>query len=102
MKSVWKYQLELTGNDQAVEMPLGSDVLECQIDPTGSITIWALVGSTDPESLQVVRWFVIRGTGHPIESDAMRWIGTVQQGPLVWHVFECLEVERQRTPELSS
>jgi hypothetical protein len=48
--------------------------------------LWALV---DPEQDYTDRTIDIIVTGHDIVDLFTRtYIGTVQQGPLVWHVFE--------------
>ena len=53
------------------------------------ITIWALV---DTEAPLISRRFKVIGTGGAI-TDYEKFLGTVFQGPLVWHVFDCGEVE---------
>ena len=55
---------------------------------TGIPVIWAVV---NPENESEKRQFCIRGTGHLDHSgkiDDDIYIGTVQTGTLVWHLFE--------------
>lgn len=84
-KTIYKYVLEL--GEQFVKMPIGSVPLDVQVDAkNGAITLWALV---DPQAeLQEVRFDVV-GTGHSLPDSCSPnfYLGTVQQGPFVWHVF---------------
>lgn len=84
MKTIWKYTFEIT-DDVTIAMPSDSKILhvECQ---RGDPTMWVLV---NPDSKRVVRKFRIFGTGHPIaESEKLEFVGTFQQPPFVWHMFE--------------
>lgn len=88
MKAIYKYQLGVT-DVQTVELPAGAKVLSVGTQRE-SIFAWALV-NTDRDTEP--RTFVIKGTGHPIESgelDDTRFIGTVMLsgGALVFHIFE--------------
>lgn len=84
MRVIYKYILQLTG-DQYVLMPQGAKILSCQLQQ-GAICLWAEV-ETDVELVK--RRFSILGTGQRIEQLVNRqFITTVQQGSLVWHVFE--------------
>ena len=50
-----------------------------------NITVWALV---DPEAPLISQRFKIIGTGTPITiTGHEKFLGTVFQGHLVWHVF---------------
>lgn len=85
MKKIFKYKLEIT-EFQEIEMPRHSHIL-CVQTQNGEVCLWALVDyAEDPE----VRKIKIFGTGHPIEQDNIKYIGTTQQldGQLMWHVFE--------------
>lgn len=81
---VWKYVMK-TGAER-FEMPDGARILACQLQ-RGEVTLWALV---NPELPAIVkRDFMLYGTEHEIpDADKLRYIDTVQNGPLVWHVFE--------------
>ncbi len=46
----------------------------------------------DPDADLLSRRFLLRGTGHPLDLEATgRFVGTVLDGPFVWHVFEAPE-----------
>ncbi len=99
MKMIHKYPLE--GFENAVilevEMPQGSRILAVQVQRSErmlgplaneTVCLWA-VSNTD-ESRMVRRMFRIYGMGREIFEplEALDYIGTVQKGPFVWHVFE--------------
>ncbi len=82
--TIWKFQFDI-GDAVEIEMP-GDDAhilhVECQM---GFPCVWAMV---DPEKALVTRRFRLFGTGHPITDVVGKHVGTFQQGPLVWHMFE--------------
>lgn len=112
MNMILKYKLaDLdTGALLEVEMPQGSRILAVQVQErqevfkaeighgfgpakaygpiTETVCLWAM--SNTDESRKVRRMFRVYGTGRPIEEDPadLDYIGTVQTGPVVWHVFE--------------
>lgn len=87
MTTVWKYQHDLLdGGDFATfEMPEGAEVRHVGMQD-GLVTLWAEV---DAAAWSTPRTFVIGGTGHQIPEGA-RYVGTVHDGPFVWHIFEVL------------
>jgi len=99
MKIVWKYPIEVT-DLQEVEMPQGSRILSVQVQkklavvgtgPPKSVydpCIWALVNTEERKMIR--RLFRIYGTGKPVDEpvESLNYVGTFQQGPFVWHVFE--------------
>ncbi len=91
MKKIWKYMLILSDHP-FISMPKGAIVLSVDVQD-GHIQIWALV---DPEAPKEPRGFRMAGTGHPVEDAiaSMRFIGTVQMGEFVWHIFEKQEAEK--------
>jgi hypothetical protein len=78
-----------------VSMPQGARPLCVQLQG-GKPCLWARV-TIDPSHPIVLRWFRLVGTGHPIETDLLKWdgeyVGTFQlrDGALVYHVFDCGE-----------
>ena len=86
MHQIWKFPLRLKDN-QLVRMPQGAKLLSVQLQ-NGQIQLWALVDLDYKE--RVNRMIAIRGTGHDVESalSDCEFIGTVQDGGLVWHVFD--------------
>ena len=81
--TIWKFPLELT-NKQEVQMPVGANVISVD-NQHGQICMWALVND---EAEKETRTFEVVGTGHYMRDIDRDFVGTVQQGPFVWHVFE--------------
>ena len=84
MRSVFKYPLDVV-DEQIVVMPHGAEVLA--VNRQGdTICVWAIV---DEDAAEEEYHFSIRGTGHPLPGPATKatHVGTVFQGPFVWHVF---------------
>lgn len=83
---IYKYALKGAIDAYAtfpIDMPMGARILCVQLQD-GVPTIWAQVeAASDVER----RTLVIIGTGHPLR-DNLRYIGTFQQGPFVWHLHE--------------
>ena len=58
------------------------------LDDSGAnehVCIWAMVDPTAPKK---IRTFTTYGTGHIVENKHNQFVGTVQAGAFVWHVFE--------------
>ena len=83
---VWKFPLGLQ-DSQAVQMPVGADVLTAQVQGE-TLCLWTLCDRE--EAVYETRTFAIHGTGHPVYAAPLKYIGTVQLGggTLVLHVFE--------------
>lgn len=82
--TIWKYTIEIA-DVQVLMLPAGARILTVQIQH-GTVCAWAVV---DPEALLVARKLFIVGTGHPTDlNESDIYLGTVQQGGFVWHVFE--------------
>lgn len=86
MNVIYKY--EVPGE---IPMSPTSKVLAFQIQKT-SLWVWVQhpckerVGAADLTDTKIVS-FKIVGTGHPHRASDI-YIGTVQQGPFVWHLFQ--------------
>lgn len=90
MKSIWKYELKIT-DEQNVSMKEGAEILSVDVQRE-TICLWAIV---NPSAKAVDRTFRVFGTGHPIHDTMLEsslFLGTVQLrgGSLVFHVFEDL------------
>jgi len=109
MNTIWKYPIEVKDLVE-VEMPQGSRILAVQVQVgqettevnpghgfgsmkaygriTETVCLWAM--SRTDEAKKVRRMFRIYGTGKPFKDplDELDYIGTVQTGPFVWHIFE--------------
>ena len=90
MKTIFKYVLAM-GDLQHIPMPKGAEVLAVQTQDDLPC-LWALC---DKHAPYVSRTVKIVGTGWT-EADIQRdqYIGTFQQGPFVWHVFDLGEALR--------
>lgn len=86
-KAVYKYDIP-SFKASEIQMPEGAQILSLQVQD-GRPRIWALV---NPEARPKAREFMVVGTGHEIERENIRHIGTWQQmdGALVWHLFEII------------
>lgn len=84
MNRIFKYQVEeKPGIDQVVQMPNCHNILDLQIQD-GRITFWAEV---DDSMVLEDCTFKLYGTGDAIEG-APIYIGTIQIGSYVWHLYE--------------
>lgn len=84
---IFKYQLPIEAENAKVMLPEGAVILSLQVQ-NGEPCMWALVDDAKPP---VVRWLRWAGTGHYISIDELRdlnFIGTVQLGAYVFHLFE--------------
>lgn len=83
MKTIYKYPLALI-DDQEIMMPGKPTLFKVGLDPAGELCVWALV---EPTHVQKPQRFFVVGTGHSVPCAAYIWVGTVQQGSFMWHVF---------------
>lgn len=84
MKQVWKFSFLSPESHQIFNVPRGAKVLSVDLQ-SNIICIWMLV---DPKNLLVEREFRVVGTGWDTDREAHEFVGTVIDGPFVWHVFE--------------
>jgi len=85
MREVWKFPLGYS-DYVWVSMPEGAEPLH--IDMDGPIPmLWALV---NPNNAYVQRKFRFAGTGHAIQDEDLKYVGTTRDEELhlVWHLFE--------------
>lgn len=86
MKTIWKYELEIT-DAQTLEIPTGFQILSSQFQ-NGILCLWAIVDPSEPKEGVTIE---VIGTGNPMPDVAgnRKYIGTAQMcgGRLVWHVF---------------
>lgn len=75
---IFKYEVSVE-----IEMPVGATILSVQMQG-GTAQLWALV---DPYAGTERRRFAVIGTGWDIP-DHHVYLGTWQDGPFVWHLFE--------------
>ena len=67
-----------------IAAPRGWRVLTVQMQDDVP-TIWAEV---NPDAVWDTHLIEVVGTGHPLPDEPRTYLGTVQRGPLVWHVYE--------------
>jgi hypothetical protein len=84
MTFIYKYSLHLV-EKQTIKMPYGSIIIAVQLQ-FNVITLWVRFAESKVLPL-VNRIFSVHGTGHPIDESEI-YLGTVQQGSFVWHIFE--------------
>jgi len=92
--TIYKYKIPLLDLDErsnySISMDAFSEILKVGVQRHQEICLWAAV----PGSGQVhQQTFKVVGTGHPIDSEDIydigsQYIGTVFDGPFVWHVFK--------------
>lgn len=96
-RKVFRYgPLEIAEGPQQLHLPVNAKIIHVGNKTNGFIDIWALVDE-DAAEHTAPRTFQVFGTGHPIPEDA-QYCGTtihgvsitVQNGSLVWHIFERL------------
>ena len=82
---VWKFTTAGPRADQQlITMPAFADILS--VGAQGSdIVIWA---SVDPNAVKEHRRIAVIGTGWEVPEGKKKFIGTVQLGAFVWHVFD--------------
>ena len=87
MRSIWKFRL--TGGNTPIKEKV-IKWLSAGYDPSGDICVWAIV---DPEAGmdERIEYDILQiGTGWDFnqnELDNMEFIGTVEEGPYMWHIF---------------
>lgn len=86
MKKVWKYVLFALDDYVDMDMPRDAEILSVHNFSGNSPEIWALV---DPSAPMETRHFRIAGTGHPIDDNLIKFIGTFPfPHGLIFHLFE--------------
>lgn len=81
--SIWKFSLRVTQAPQQIEVPTGAIIRHIG-EQDGSICIWMEVTQSAPKEK---RKFLVMGTGWELPEDR-NYVGTVQMGSFVWHVYE--------------
>lgn len=84
MKTIWKFRLK-PADIQDVEMPKGATILTVGWQSHDAV-LWAMVDTM--EFLTEMRKIEMFWTGEPMSTRQRRYIGTVTDGNMVWHVFE--------------
>ncbi len=82
MRAIWKFTLKVAGR-QGVSVPRDAVPLSAQMQDD-TLCVWCLV---DPKAKSETVTVAIVGTGHAFDPTGWEFVGTVQQGAFVWHVF---------------
>ena len=81
-RRIWKFPIKVT-DEQHISIPKYPEFLSVQFQGD-ELCIWAVV---EPENEKKKHRIRVVGTGHPLPEGCI-YIGTVQDRPYVWHVFE--------------
>lgn len=89
MLTVYKYPINPSDEKIELKIPGGGNILSAGLDPVNRLCVWALV---DPDEEDCTTNIYCVGTGWPIdwimeEEDALNFVGSVKDGPYMWHVF---------------
>lgn len=79
MLTVHKYQFNTDGFHAVINRPIQPLSVQLQDD---WITLWMLVDTEAQSKIDII----VTGTGHPVEK-GLKYCGTVQWPPFVWHVW---------------
>ena len=82
MKTIHKFPIRTT--DKQIITGQFHEITHAGLDPNGSLCVWAEIDLDQQEHHLTI--FVI-GTGNTMPDYPMRHIGSVVQGPFVWHVY---------------
>ena len=88
MKTIYRYSLlEGHGAKTAIKTYNNCKILGVGIDPRNTLSVWILV-DTKEEMNNTVNFYVA-GTGFDFEAEFNnpQYVGTVKEGPCMWHVF---------------
>ncbi len=90
MKKIFKYHIDYTS--ESMSLPVGAIILSVGMQKD-KLMLWAIVEYDDDKRKTVPteeRLIRILGTGQDLtpEMEHGKFIGTVFNGPFVWHVFE--------------
>lgn len=88
MRTIWKFDIELTDKPTRHEVPAGG-VVRFVGKQNGNVmpSIWIEVETNNPPT---DRCFVVYGTGREITQGDV-YLGTYLDYPFVWHVFEIMK-----------
>lgn len=81
--TIWKFEVPLLG-ENAIDMPRGARILSVQVQDHRPY-VWAVVDPAKPVVRRGLRWFA---TGESRVNAHAPFIGTVQLGSYVFHLFD--------------
>jgi len=87
LNEIWEFRIHIT-DKPLVAIPEEHEILCFQVQE-GRPYIWALINRNSPI---IQKRFRLLGTGNPIDANinltSKDYIGTIQLGVFVWHLFE--------------
>jgi len=86
MKTIWKYQIELSDTPSAIQVPENAVIVLIETQNELPV-IWFEVETS--HSLRE-RKFAVHGTGHRIPRDGRSHVASFISSPFVWHVYELI------------
>lgn len=81
---IWKFPVDTEVKCFNVELPESARFL-CVQTQSGKPQMWWLV---NPSNSKATNKFTTFGTGLPISKNPGTYLGTWQDGPYVWHLFQ--------------
>lgn len=84
MKTIYKYVLDQNKMVNTFSVTKNYQILTVQVQ-NGAVCIWILIDLSE-ETIDVK--FETFGTGWPIDKELKNYVGSVQDGSFVWHIFE--------------
>lgn len=93
MTAIYKYPLQNLPID-TIEMPKDAIIRACGLDGKQNLCVWAEVDTIE-ESMEKVT-ILVAGTGQMLPEDKLTfYIGTVFDGPCIWHIYELVDWENE-------
>jgi hypothetical protein len=77
-----------------IDVQEGSDLLDVTIDEMGVYTAWCIIDVIHPMTRRFFR-ILMPGSHMPERGDALRFISTVNDGGMIWLVFEDHQARRE-------
>lgn len=84
LKTIYKYNIPITDRF-SLSLPEDSKVIFVGIDPKLEPCIWVEFDYSDKDLK--TKTFRLFGTGHPIDDDSIKHIGSFVQDRFVWHLY---------------
>lgn len=85
MRRIFKYEVPVDDRVHSIDLTSGPVLhVDQQYNDVGRVFFWAW---NDDQDITSARQFLVVGTGHLTPSGTV-YVGTVQVGPLVWHLLE--------------
>ncbi|KRB22704.1 hypothetical protein ASE05_16110 [Mesorhizobium sp. Root172] len=82
MKTIWKFEIELSGSQPLFAPDVR--IISAGLDPNGVLCVWGTVDTDKPQRQIEV---AVCGTGGTLPQHPLEFVGTVKDGPFMWHVF---------------